>query len=392
MHCATQDFDRRWGGQKRAPGRTRGDRIMMIRRRVDDPPLGGSRAGAARSDARLCRTRALLVVLTWLVTSGALAPVDARAAAASTVATSASSDDEDTLRTPRLISLNPSLTAIILRLGRGDALVGVDEYSAQLLDEVRALPRVGGLFDPNLESVLALAPDRVLLVAGIDQQSHGERLEAIGIDVETFENERLEQVLENIERLGVMLGREQRARARIDAILEARRAVRLAVSGRPRPATLAIVDRSPLFVVGSETFIDEMLDAVGAENVAASLGTGYPRGSIEWVIATRPQLLLDMTPGSDESHAFWSRWPSLPAVAHDRVLTLDASRISLPGPELDRALRELAIAVHGPAIEPEIDRRLAAAADGARPREVGSETPDAGRSTAAAAASGVAAP
>jgi iron complex transport system substrate-binding protein len=273
----------------------------------------------------------------------------------------------------RLISLNPSLTAIVIRLGAGETLVGVDEYSAELIEEVRGLPQVGGLFDPSLESVLALRPDRVLLVAGIDQQSHGQRLERLGLDVEIFENERLDQVLENIERLGTMLGRQAEATERIAAILGMRRAVADAVAGRARPATLAVVDRSPLFLVGGDTFIDEMLETVGAENLARTLGAGYPRGSIEWVIDAKPELLLDMTPGGVDGRAFWSRWPSLPAVSGDRVLTLDASRISLPGPELDRALRELAVAVHGPAMDHAIGRALETLTLSERPAQEASQ-------------------
>ena len=259
---------------------------------------------------------------------------------------------------PRLISLNPSLTAIVLRLGAAESLVGVDDYSARLLDEVASLPRVGGLFDPALESVLALRPDRVLMVAGIDQQSHGQQLARLGLEVEIFENERLDQVLENIARLGKILDREQAAAERIAAILGMRQAVAEAVAGRERPATLAVLDRSPLYLVGSETFLDEMLETVGARNLARGLAAGYPRGSIEWLIAAKPELLLDMTPGSQDGRAFWARWPSLPAVVADRVLTLDASRISLPGPELDRALRELAVAVHGIEIDAAIESAL----------------------------------
>jgi len=261
---------------------------------------------------------------------------------------------------PRLVSLNPSLTAIVLRLDASESLVGIDDYSARLLPEVAGLPRVGGLFDPSLEAVVALRPDRVLIVAGVDQQSHARRLRALGLSVEIFENEGFGQVLENVERLGALLGREREASRRVAEIRAMQRAVAAAVSERPRPATLAIVDRTPLYVVGAETFLDEMLEAVGATNLARPLGTGYPRGSIEWLIGVRPELLLDMTPGADEASAFWSRWPSLPAVAAGRVLTVDASRISLPGPELDSALRSLALAVHGQEIAGAIDAALAA--------------------------------
>jgi iron complex transport system substrate-binding protein len=262
----------------------------------------------------------------------------------------------------RLISLNPSLTAIVLRLGEGERLVGVDDYSARLLEEVADRPRVGGLFDPSLESVVALRPDRVLLVAGVDQQSQADALEALGIGVEIFRNERLEEVLENVERLGHLLGREREAADRIEAILAMQRAVAEARASRSRPATVAVLDRAPLYVVGGETFLDQMLEAVGARNLARALGPGYPRGSIEWLVAAGPELLLDMTPGSvgaDPGADFWSRWPSLPAVRDARVVNVEASRMSMPGPDLDLAMRDLAIAVHGEAIAAAIDAALA---------------------------------
>jgi len=288
----------------------------------------------------------------------------------SSVASSSGSRAEETKASgapPRLISLNPSLTAIVLRLGVGDSLVGVDDYSARVLPEVAGLPTVGGLFDPSLERVIALRPDRVLIVAGIDQQSHAERLEKLGLVVEIYRNERLDEVLENIERIGALLGRDRAASDRIRAILEMRAAVAVAARGRERLSTLAVVTRTPLFVVGADTFLDEMLEAVGAKNLGRRLAAGYPRASIEWLIGAAPELLLDLTPGADPASDFWARWPSLPAVGAKRVVEVDASRISMPGPDLDQALRALAIVVHGEGISSAIDRALQIA-----PVEVGS--------------------
>lgn len=280
--------------------------------------------------------------------------------------------EPDRGRPQRIISLNPSLTAIVLRLGGEAKLVGVDDYSGRVVEAVGERPRVGGLFDPSLEAIVALRPDRVLVVAGVDQQSHATQLERLGIAVEIFQNERLSEVLGNIERLGRLLGREQAAAARIEAIRAMRAAVAEAARGHGRPGTLAVVDRSPLYLVGGETFLDEMMEAVGARNLARELGTGYPRASVEWLIRVGPELLLDMTPTvgtADSAAAFWSRWSSLPAVAADRVLTLEAARISLPGPDLDQAFRELAIAVHGESIEAEIEAALGRSLRSARSAE-----------------------
>jgi len=295
----------------------------------------------------------LLVIsgIVWGIAFGVLSGIVANSSHAQT--------DESASGAPlRLISLNPSLTAIVLRLGAADRLVGVDDYSARVLPELADRPRVGGLFDPSLESVVALRPDRVLIVAGIDQESHAARLEKLGIVVEIYQNERLDEVLENIERIGALLSRQGIAADRIRAILEMREAVALAARGRARPSTLAVVTRSPLFVVGAETFLDEMLAAVGADNLGRRLAKGYPRASIEWLIGVRPDLLLDMTPDVESAGEFWSRWPSLPAVQANRVVDVDASRISLPGPDLDQALRALAVAVHGQGISAAIDQAL----------------------------------
>lgn len=331
---------------RRAEGRA----ATIGERAVRRAPLAWLRVRRVRLRARAGRSR-------WL--AGGLALVGLLGSLAAASASTARAAEPESASAPRrVISLNPSLTAIVLRLGRADTLVGVDDYSARVLPAVADRPTVGGLFDPSLEAVVALRPDRVLVVAGVDQQSFAERLERLGLAVDVYPNERLDEVLENVERLGRLLDRRETARDRIQAIRATRRAVATAAAGRPRPATLAVVDRSPLYVVGAETFLDEMLAAVGARNLGRSLGPGYPRGSLEWLIASGPELLLDMTPDGDGAAAFWSRWPSLPAVRTGRVIGVEASRVSMPGPDLDLALRELAGLVHGDEIQAEIDAAL----------------------------------
>ena len=69
----------------------------------------------------------------------------------------------------RLVSLNPSLTAIALSLGAGDALVGVDDFSARQQPAVAERPRVGGLWNPSLEAVVALAPRSPFFSKGVSE-------------------------------------------------------------------------------------------------------------------------------------------------------------------------------------------------------------------------------
>ena len=65
----------------------------------------------------------------------------------------------------RIVSLLPSLTETVCELGQCQKLVGVDRYS-NWPASARAVPRVGGGLDPNIESIVALRPDLVLRLVG----------------------------------------------------------------------------------------------------------------------------------------------------------------------------------------------------------------------------------
>jgi iron complex transport system substrate-binding protein/vitamin B12 transport system substrate-binding protein len=95
-----------------------------------------------------------------------------------------------------------------------------------------------------------------------------------------------------------------------------------------------------------------MLRAAGADNVAAQLSDPYPRAAVEWLIAKAPEVILDATEGGVEMQRFWSRWPSLPAVASGRVVAIPATLVTLPGPYPDRALRLLADSIRAAGAAP----------------------------------------
>ena len=253
----------------------------------------------------------------------------------------------DSAAAPRVVSLAPSLTAILVALDAADTLVGVDDVSSRQQPALSALPKVGGLFSPSLEAVVGLQPDLVVMVPAVEQRDLQHRLEGLGIRVARFENVRFEQVLENIERLGALVGRSGAAQKRIAEIQGAREELAAAASGRARPRVVVVLQRDPLFVVGSGSFVEEMLRVVGADNVAADFEDAYPRVSLEWLLEAAPDVVIDVEPSAGDAAGFWSRWPALPAVSGGRVLPLDPELVTLPGPDLDVGMRALAVAIHG---------------------------------------------
>ncbi len=263
-------------------------------------------------------------------------PATARASAGATPAAPAR----------RLVSLNPSLTAILVALGAGDRLVGIDDYSARLQPGLAALPRVGGLYNPSLEAVVGLEPDLVVLVPSAEQRSFRAQLATLGIPELALDPQGFEEVLETILTLGAAVGRTAAARERVERIRTVRERVEKATRGLPRVPTVLVLQRDPLFLIGRGGFVDDMLRSVGARNLGAQLAGPYPRVAREWLLRQAPELLIDSARDPEPAARYWARWPSLPAVAHGRVVALAEGAVTLPGPDLDRALLTLVEIVH----------------------------------------------
>jgi iron complex transport system substrate-binding protein len=232
-----------------------------------------------------------------------------------------------------------------IELGAREQLVGVDDFSARQEPAAAGLPRVGGLYDPSLEAVVALRPDLVVLVPSAEQRGFQEQLAALGIARFVTDPVSYDDVLATLDALGAQLGRAAEAEAVVARLRAARAHAQAESAGREPVRALLVLQRDPLFVAGGGTFVDDMLRASGAQNLAAELPGRWPRASREWLLAVRPALVIDATDEPEPAGEFWARWPSL----HARIVSLPAGAVTLPGPRLDRALALLARALRGDA-------------------------------------------
>jgi ABC-type Fe3+-hydroxamate transport system substrate-binding protein len=98
-------------------------------------------------------------------------------------------------------------------------------------------------------------------------------------------------------------------------------------------------------LVGGGSYLSSMLNAAGLDNAAAEYSDSYPRVSLEWLIASRPQVIIDSSADPVPAVGHWSRWASIPAVANGRVIGVPQGLVTLPGPYLDRSLRAMVAAI-----------------------------------------------
>lgn len=257
----------------------------------------------------------------------------------------------------RVVSLTPSLTEIVAALGAIDLLVGVDKFS--VIPAVQHLPQVGDFLSPNLEAIVALAPDIVLLDS---VQTHAiEGLKAAKIRFLAVPIQNVDDVRAALRNVGTAVGREAAAAREIlrldrDLTNQAARAERHAAQGGKRPRVLFIVDRRPgglsgMIAAGPGSYIDELLRRAGVDNVLADSSVRYVQISAEEVLQRAPDIILDAIHDAnpERARADWASLSSVPAVANSRVYILGSPIYVTPGPKLDQALQGLIDRIWGDA-------------------------------------------
>lgn len=247
----------------------------------------------------------------------------------------------------RIVSLAPSVTETLFALGAGPSVVGVSDY-CDYPAEVKSLPRVGSFLTPNLETIIALRPT---LVIGLELSSDVRQIRALksmGYPVLLVTDDSLEEIDASIEAVGARIGREPEAHRLVAQIRAQIAAVSERLSSVKSERALMLVGHQPIVAVGRGTYLDELLQIAHAENIAAPANEEWPHLSMEYIIAMRPEVILDGSMGNDptSSSSFWDQYPTIPAVRERRVFGYPESPILHSGPRVGQSLEMIARMIH----------------------------------------------
>ncbi|MDD7964958.1 helical backbone metal receptor [Actinomycetospora lemnae] len=172
----------------------------------------------------------------------------------------------------RVVSLVPSLTEAVGVTEPG-LLVGATDWCTHPddLDE-HGVTRVRGTKNPDIDTIVALAPDVVLANAEENKPEELEKLRAAGLAVYVTDIRTVDGALRSLERVLAACGLDR------PAWIDGARAAwdSLALPDHTRRAVVPIW-RKPWMAVGSDTFTGSVLARLGVENVLADSPERYPR-------------------------------------------------------------------------------------------------------------------
>ena len=254
-------------------------------------------------------------------------------------------------RPRRIISLVPALTEMLFAIGAGSSLMAVSSFDA-FPPEVKPLPRVGALLDPDTERILSMRPDLVLIYGS--QADLKGQLARAGIQAFEYRHGGLEHVTATMRELGAATGYQTDANRAADTIERNLAAVRARVRGRPRPRTLLVFGREPLslrnlYASGGVGFLHDLVNLCGGTNVFGESERESVQVSTEMLLARAPEVILELRVGGAPDMGRtrrelepWQRLPSVPAVRTGRVHILYGDHLVVPGPRIAQAAEEIA--------------------------------------------------
>jgi iron complex transport system substrate-binding protein len=252
----------------------------------------------------------------------------------------------------RIVSMAPNITEILFALGLGPNVVGVTrfcDYPPQAL----ALPKIGGLVDPNLEVVQSLAPDLIIAFRGnplriLDRLSEL-RMPVFILDIGTG----LDDLYTMIAKIGLITRTVSQA-GELAAGLRARQAAveeRLRDVPR-RPRVFVVLHGQGLWTCGGQSYLNDLIARAGAVNIASAMPKKWALYSPERIIRDDPDAVFVLARSATDfvQAREWlgreGRLEVTKAVETGRVYFLDENAASRFGPRLLDVLERMARDLH----------------------------------------------
>ncbi|MGE3888472.1 MAG: ABC transporter substrate-binding protein, partial [Vicinamibacterales bacterium] len=254
----------------------------------------------------------------------------------------------------RIVSLVPAVTEMLFAIGAGSQVAAVSSYD-QDPPEVKALPRVGALLDPDVERILALRPDLVITYGS--QADLQAQLARAGIPFFDYRHAGLAAITETMRALGARTGHAREAEAAARGIESRLATIRSASAGRARPRTLLVFGRERgalrnIYASGGRGFLHDMLEAAGGANVFADVDRESVQATTELILARAPEVILEVrsadiltTEEATREAASWAPLASVPAVKRQRVVVLTGRGLTVPGPRVADVVERMAEAL-----------------------------------------------
>lgn len=252
----------------------------------------------------------------------------------------------------RIISLDPTSTEDLYKVGAGPQVVAVDDDS----NYPAGVPKtsLSGL-TPNIEAIAKFNPSLVVASQNTNGLVSGMAKLGVPVLLEPAVST-LNEAYAQIEQVGQATGHAAQAQ-QVVAGMKRQIAADVSKAGASHQGLTYYWELSanPFYSVASSTFIGQIMGLFGLKDIADAANKlsdgGYPQLTEEYIVTARPRLIFlsDNQPADGgQSPTVVARrpgWSAIPAVKNHEVIGLNDDVASRWGPRLPQLVAEIAQAI-----------------------------------------------
>lgn len=253
----------------------------------------------------------------------------------------------------KIISTAPSNTEVIVDLGLSDKLVAIDKYSGDIKGINNDLTKID-FSNPDAETIIGLEPD-IIIASGHNKTGSSEDpfkvISESGIPVVYIpSSDSIEGIYKDIEFIADILGAQDKGqtlisdmKSQIDEVSKIGKTI-----NDKKKVYFEIAPAPNLFTFGNSTFLNEMIEIIGAENVFKD-ENGWVTPSAEAVIDKNPDVILtnvNYIENPVDEIKKRDSFENINAVKENKVYQIDTNSSSRPSHKIILALNKMAKAVY----------------------------------------------
>lgn len=239
----------------------------------------------------------------------------------------------------RIISTAPNITETIFAINAQNLLVGRTSF-CNYPEEVKNIPIIGDLLNVNFEKVIDLKPDLIFITVEGNTKEIFDKLKSLGIEVYVTNPRSINGIINSIKNISEVLDKKDTAEILIKFLNQ--RLKNIKSQNIRKHSAMFVVSLAPLMIAGSNTFINDILNYAGFENISPESISSYPVISREEVLRKNPDwVILPEGFSKSEILKYYPEWKKLKAIRNDNIIFIDPDLFFRPGPRFIDAIELL---------------------------------------------------
>ncbi|MCU8058449.1 cobalamin-binding protein [Shewanella sp. SM34] len=212
---------------------------------------------------------------------------------------------------------------MLYAIGAGDTIVAATDY-ADYPEAAKKIPRIGGYYGIQMERVMELNPDLIVVWDSGNKAEDINQLKTLGFNLYGSDPKTLEGVAKELEELGQLTGHVEEASKAAAAYRAELIRLRVENAKKSEPKVFYQLWSTPLMTVSKNSWIQEIMSVCHGQNVFYDAASDYPQVSLENVLLTLPEVILQSEEEGNVKGVDWRQWPEIPAVKKQHIYQLNA--------------------------------------------------------------------